>query len=583
MNRILKLVLVFVLTGTVFAVWGQEENITRSTDVIVLQGKSYYLHTVQPGQTLFSICRAYAVSVADVKALNKKKEETLRLYEVLRIPYVEPFVQQDDKYYYHKVRQGETLYSIARLYEIKPKRLLKFNEEYQDTPLAIGNIVKLPLSEIVLPKKQIRTEELFMEEKPVIKDSSDIKSFLQEGTIAIGETVEEVVGDTLPESARKVEEILSVLPTKIVEDSVIRVALLLPFSANAYPVYQDSMDREEVKLSSRSEMFLSFYEGMLLAVDSIKSCGYQIELYVYDTERSSEKAYVLADELNRIQPNLIIGPVYASVYKVLAEQLNNKNIPLIYPLSARREQFGVYPNFVQVNASLELVAENMLQWLDQQCQTANVLYLDVKGTSDPEALTHVRFKERLLAMDGVRSFIWNMDEVPLDSLRVLFLPDRENIIMLPEEKEGEISKVLPLLSALTDRYQLTILGFPEWQTFASIDHQTFYKLNTKLFTYSYVDYSLETIKQVTENYRKYFSTEPNTLVFKAFDMGLYFMKLVAKYGEHALEALEHESSIIGCSQFRFRTIPDHVGKENNGFYIIHYTSDYRLKITTFNE
>ena len=39
-------------------------------------------------------------------------------------------MQQDDKFYYHKVVKGETFYSIARLYKIKPKRLLKFNEGY---------------------------------------------------------------------------------------------------------------------------------------------------------------------------------------------------------------------------------------------------------------------------------------------------------------------------------------------------------------------------------------------------------------------------------------------------------------------
>lgn len=75
----------------------------------------------------------------------------MSLYEVLKVPYTDPFVQQDDKFYYHKVLKGETFYSIARLYKIKPKRLLKFNEGYaQNQPLAVGAVVKLPLAEIDL-------------------------------------------------------------------------------------------------------------------------------------------------------------------------------------------------------------------------------------------------------------------------------------------------------------------------------------------------------------------------------------------------------------------------------------------------
>ena len=571
MNRMLKLIFMAIFVVAIGRVTAQEVEIKKSADVIVLQGKSFYLHTVLPGQTLFAICKAYEVNIEAVKELNKKGDDALRLYEVLRIPYVEPFVQQDEKYYYHKVQKGETIYSVARLYSIKPKRLLKFNEAYTDQPLSIGSVLKLPLKEIVFPEKGSESVDT-LSSNPIL---------YQQEYIAV-DTQVVLHKDTLPIPVR--EELFkeTFQPHEIFtdSDSAVRVVLLLPLSAKAYPEYQDSIT--EVTLSARSEMFVGFYEGILLAVDSLKRVGKHIDLYVYDTERSVEKAYRLVEELNQVEPHLIIGPVYASVYKVFAEQLVNKNIPLIYPLSTRGEQFGVSSNFVQVNASLELIAENMLQWLDEKRLETNILYLDVKGTKNPEALTNIQFKERLLAKEGVRSFAWNLEKVPLDSLRVLLLPDRENIIVLPEENEGEISKVLPLLSALTDSYQLTVLGLPEWQTFTSIDHETFYKLNTKLFSYSYVDYSLESVKSVVEKYRKYFYTEPNSLFFKAYDMGLYFMSLSLNYRERFLEALVYEPRIVGCSKFQFKMNPEQAGKENNGLYIVNYSSDYQLKITEYN-
>ena len=55
------------LTGYVGA---QEIKIEKSTEKIVYQGKSYYLHTVKAKETLFSICKAYGVSVDEVKILN---------------------------------------------------------------------------------------------------------------------------------------------------------------------------------------------------------------------------------------------------------------------------------------------------------------------------------------------------------------------------------------------------------------------------------------------------------------------------------------------------------------------------------
>jgi len=137
-------------------------------------------------------------------------------------------------------------------------------------------------------------------------------------------------------------------------DPFVKVALLLPFSAKDYPVFVDTLvEKMPVQISARSEQFISFYEGVLLAVDSLKNQGYKVNLKVFDTERSAEKMYTMVDEIDRFHPDLIIGPVYGSVYKALMDDLTNKNIPVIYPLSSRSEEFGVYPDFIQVNPSMK--------------------------------------------------------------------------------------------------------------------------------------------------------------------------------------------------------------------------------------
>ncbi|MDE6451191.1 MAG: LysM peptidoglycan-binding domain-containing protein, partial [Odoribacter sp.] len=464
----------------------QHIEVKKSSDIVVLRGKSYYLHTVQSGQTLFSICKAYGTNVEEVKALNGKQDNVLSLYEVLKIPYVEPFVQQDGKYYYHKVRQGETVYSVARHYRIAPKRLLKFNSGYANNPLSVGAVLKLPLNEITLPEWN-REPDNHVSRHSRRENTDDSGT----GHIVIAENTGAVHQDTLPVLPGSVlQQTWDTIPAYLSEwvvpvDSFVKIALLLPLSAGDYPVYQDSLSAfQPVNLSARAEMFIGFYEGVLLAVDSLKSLGYRIELHVFDTERSNERIQLIADEINRLQPDLILGPIYASLYRGMAERLDNKNIPLIYPLSSRSEDFGKYPNFIQVSASFDVLAGQMLGWLGRKRADANIVYINLLGLEDAEVEEKRCFGRQVAALDGVYEFGWDMDQIPLDSLRMLLLPDRENIIVLPVAKEAEVSKVLPLLSALTDGYRITVLGLPEWQTFTSVDHETYYKLNTKLFTYS---------------------------------------------------------------------------------------------------
>ncbi len=96
-----------------------------------------------------------------------------------------------------------------------------------------------------------------------------------------------------------------------------------------------------------------------MAVDSLKRLGYTIDLYVYDTERDPNTVQRLVGELNLLSPDLIIGPVYANTYKAVAEQLGNRTIPMIFPLSSRGGDLVRFPNFVQLNTSTVSLVEEM--------------------------------------------------------------------------------------------------------------------------------------------------------------------------------------------------------------------------------
>ena len=594
----LKLLFLFLLLWSCGQVLGQGTAVTKSNDIVVIRGKSYYLHTVQPGQTLYSICKAYGANIDEVKSLNDKKDNALSLYEVLKVPYTDPFVQQDDKFYYHKVLKGETFYSIARLYKIKPKRLLKFNEGYaQNQPLAVGAVVKLPLAEIDLSvlgeeeieasvgkKQEIRPERPVRNESVKKVEEASVTDILQNALMQKNEKTEQepeketttVIGAT---DKMEIPDYISEVVMPV--DPFVKVALLLPFSAKDYPVFVDTLvEKMPVQISARSEQFISFYEGVLLAVDSLKNQGYKVNLKVFDTERSAEKMYTMVDEIDRFHPDLIIGPVYGSVYKALMDDLTNKNIPVIYPLSSRSEEFGVYPDFIQVNPSMKALTVAMSDWLREEAEEANLVCLNLTGNEVSHSdLEDIRlFKEYMHRIGSMNFYDWNTSAVPLDGLRLQLLPDRENIIILPTTKEAEVSMILPVLSALKDGYRITVVGFPEWQAFTSVDHETYFKLNTKIFTYSYVDNTTEPAKRFALKYRKYFYTEPNNLAYKAFDMSLYFIELAAKYRDRTLDALEFYPRNGDFSRFYFQKMEGQAGKENQGFYIVNFGSDYRLKI-----
>lgn len=596
-----KLLLAVCVLLVGFTVSAQNVVVKKSSDVVVIRGASYYLHVVEEGQTLYSICKAYGVDVETVKQLNDKKDNALSLLEVLKIPYTEPFTSQDKNYYYHKVQKGETLYSISRKFGIKVKRITKENEQYDGAvSLPIGAVVRLPLDEIDMAAvKAEKAANAVLEKEKTAQATADVAKNVHEEHPVI-KPVEEhkpVVTEKKPETAVKpvepvrqepVKEPIHSVTTEISEQGTIpgylsdvmltegrpvKVALLLP-------LYAKNVD--STKISGKAEPFVFFYEGILMAADSLKKKGMNIDLMVYDTERDTRNVAEIANELNQVNPDLIIGPVYSSTYKTLMDNLNNRNIPVVYPLSNRLENLGMYPNFVQVNASVNTLADQMTAWLAAKSDTVNIINIRLSGKKGDAAVSgkaeEKLFTDRTERLNGVSFFNWDMEHEPLAALKNILNPHKENIIILPTISEAVVSKLLPSLSLYAGTYRITVVGLPEWQTFTSVDHETYYKLNVKLFNYCYVDYQTDKAKNFAALFRNYFHAEPSNLANKAYDIGLYFISMADKYRDRTLEALTYFPQDGLFSRFSFSPIHGEKGLENKGLYIINYGSDYQLKL-----
>ena len=57
-----------------------------STDIVTIGGKEYYMHRVAQGQTLYGIAKAYQVTVEDIEKLNPEVKEGLKAGYVIGIP-----------------------------------------------------------------------------------------------------------------------------------------------------------------------------------------------------------------------------------------------------------------------------------------------------------------------------------------------------------------------------------------------------------------------------------------------------------------------------------------------------------------
>ena len=102
---------------------------------------NYY--TVKSGDTLWSIARDNGITVNELKEANNLKSNTLSIGQLLYIPDNEIEIIEEEIY---TVKKGDTLYSIARKYNLSIEDLKKINNLTTNT-LSIGQKIKISSSE----------------------------------------------------------------------------------------------------------------------------------------------------------------------------------------------------------------------------------------------------------------------------------------------------------------------------------------------------------------------------------------------------------------------------------------------------
>ena len=130
-----------------FVLFGQEVSV--SPVIKQENGKTYYIHTIQKGETLYSISKAYKVSVDEIIMLNPQVQDGLKVYQEIKIERkgsTEERVQPSSNasYVNHIVRANETLESIAKVYGVSVG-VIRNTNPHIIMPLQKDQILRIPL------------------------------------------------------------------------------------------------------------------------------------------------------------------------------------------------------------------------------------------------------------------------------------------------------------------------------------------------------------------------------------------------------------------------------------------------------
>lgn len=139
-----------------------------STTYTVFSQQKFIKHSIKKGETLSSIASKFDVKLSEISKLNPSANKTLKINSILLIPialkqstFVENEVKVENSNQFHEVKPKETLYGIAKQYDISLNDLMLGNPSLS-SELKIGQKINLPEN-----TKSIQNSSLIAEKSEV--------------------------------------------------------------------------------------------------------------------------------------------------------------------------------------------------------------------------------------------------------------------------------------------------------------------------------------------------------------------------------------------------------------------------------
>jgi LysM repeat protein len=616
-----------------------------SQEKVIISGTQYYIHQVRKGQTSYSISRAYGISTQDLTTENPQAVYGIKEGQILRIPIkhgdanaaaaskANKAKRDDSKFIYHPLKPGETVYSLSRAYGVSENEIVQSNPGIDINKLSVGTEIAVPRRDFMTQKQkfvdqdqryiyhQVKNGETLssiadkygVSVRVLRRENKNLRfpkvgDYIRVPSSALAEPEPEpVVVDTVPEVIEeevvKYERPVAYTPVKDLEGSM-DVAVLLPFylSENSRRFSIDSLKSQKGKMQYKATRkpdeyiipesldFIEMYDGILLAVDTLRSLGLDINLHTYDIKGDTIGVTRLINSGKLAEMDLIIGPVYSHNLSIVSRYAKEHGIPVVSPVELMSNSvLSGNPTLFMSFSSIEVI-QNALARQVSQDNRSNIVFVHTDSTGsdmDVKRLKELIFSElnKKMPYEDIRFrelIFYSRSTFSNDSINRIshsLSENSNNIVIIATEDAPVVSAVVTTIHGLSKRYNVRIYGYPSVVYNERLDPRLFFDLDMLVFSPAWIDYNEDNVRQFNLNYFRKFFTMPleTSFAWRGFDIAYYFISGLAMRGKEFIEHPETHHPELLQNQFDFERKSMRDGFENQNLFRIRYSKNYEVK------
>lgn len=322
---------------------------------------------------------------------------------------------------------------------------------------------------------------------------------------------------------REIKQQMGVKTPVVVND--FHVALFLPFS-----LHKDA-ERGTREYIIR-EGVLDYYQGILLALDSLEREGIKLKLHVIDTRKDSLTTVKQLNTPTMAEMDLIIGPLDHPSFEAVAAFALRNEIPLISPFSIPTKPKLPNPLTFYAAGSLKAYGTKLSNYLKAKTGRFQVLYIGDGSATDKEMSAGL--EEGLKGSDVKlikRKYVKDANYRPLlkkDSVLniVIVASDDEQTVRAAtwayRSQDPEVSD---------EGFTVELIGLDTWLGFRDPNFKLWENSSLKILSNFYAFETDSSYLNFKSLYKAKFELPASAISLKGFDQMLFFGHALLTFGK----------------------------------------------------
>jgi ABC-type branched-subunit amino acid transport system substrate-binding protein len=318
---------------------------------------------------------------------------------------------------------------------------------------------------------------------------------------------------------------------------------------------------------------LEFYEGSVMAIDSINQSGSKVIMEVFDIQsKTGSIAYLLG--IKKIDSlDIIIAQLSGSDYLELAQIAKEKNIPMVsatYPNDGGiRESPMVFIANPKINSHIQVIHNQLFKkWPD-----ANVIWFKRSGAEDDKIESQFRELNAASVHKNKFKTAALKPEFKMEDLVPLLDTTKTNVLIAGSLDDKFALQFARAISAYPKKGIIQVIGMPGWEGMKEIQSKNYAGIPIYYTTAFNIPSGHQWAAQVEEKIKSITGIKPSISLIKGFELTYYFANILSKYGEIRIDTPDAKAFKV-LNDFDFRpvkwspmsAVPDYY--ENKRIYFI---------------